>query len=134
MFLDMLFYPHHFFFVSFPPLFHLVYFCSIQHWEDYSDAIAKTIEEAFLGKEEKVTLDSERFVSFTKMRQIRLDNEKRYRNIRREVVTEISDSSKGDETEEDEDEKDEKKAEDEEEGEEVEVNSFVYFCALIFVP
>eukprot|EP00026_Physarum_polycephalum_P002052 Phypoly_transcript_02056.p1 GENE.Phypoly_transcript_02056~~Phypoly_transcript_02056.p1 ORF type:complete len:782 (-),score=205.77 Phypoly_transcript_02056:108-2453(-) len=76
------------------------------HWEDYADSVAQTIETAFLDKEEKVTLDSERFVSFKKMRQVRLDNEKRYRNIRREVVTEVSDSSK-DTEEEEEEEKDE---------------------------
>ena len=64
--------------------------------------MAKTIEDAFLGKEEKVTLDSERFISFLKMRQIRLDNEKRYRNIRREVITEVTDEEDKEKEEEEE--------------------------------
>jgi hypothetical protein len=92
--------------------------------------VAKTIEDAFLGKEEKFNLDSERYVSFAKMRQVRLDNEKRYRNIRREVVTEMSDS-KDDEKEEEKDEEEEesekkatKKGDDDDDEKEVEVRFF----------
>lgn len=83
-------------------------------------------------------MDSERFVSFTKMRQIRFDNEKRYRNVRREVVTEVTDGgSQGDDEEEEKEEeeaKDEKKTkkkkkeeEDEEEKDEAEEEVEVRF-------
>lgn len=78
--------------------------------------MAKIIEEGFLNKEEKVTLDSERFVNYSKMRQIRLDNEKRYRNIRREVVTTTLKSSSDDgDGDDDEKEKEDEKEEEEEE-------------------
>lgn len=60
-----------------------------------------------------MSLDAERFVNFSKMRQIRFDNEKRYRNIRREVVTSVIPKK------DDEEEEDEKDEEDEEEEEKV---------------
>lgn len=77
--------------------------------------MAKIIEEGFLNKEEKVTLDSERFVNYSKMRQIRLDNEKRYRNIRREVVTTTLKSSSDDGDDDEKEKEDEKEEEEEEE-------------------
>ena len=60
----------------------LQYSC-VQNWEPYNATLAKKIDDAFNNKEDKVDIDAERFIHFGKMKQIRFDNEKRVRNVRR---------------------------------------------------
>lgn len=45
------------------------------------------IEEAFLRDEEQVKIDTERFITFEKMLQCRIDNPSRFRAVKREGVT-----------------------------------------------
>ncbi len=99
----------------------------MQHWEVYNDDTMKKIEKAYLDKEDTLDLDSERYISFAKMRQIRQDNEKRYRNIKRETEVKYVKEDKDKEEEEkkdkemkDEEEKTESKEEEGEKKEEAE--------------
>src|SRR5690606_24893852 len=53
------------------------------HWKDYDKKVNEKLEEAFRKKKEKIKIDDDRYVDLKKMRQVRYDNEKNYREVKR---------------------------------------------------
>jgi hypothetical protein len=58
-----------------------------QQWIPMETKTNAILEEAFQKKEDKVKIDSERFVNLKSMRQHRIDNPSKQRTVKREGIT-----------------------------------------------
>lgn len=54
-------------------------------WTAYRSNVNETIEQQFSAGEERCAVSTEHYVDFLKMRQVRYDNERQYRAVRRDT-------------------------------------------------